>query len=103
MTDNEMNFDDDDFAEQESARYGFSYTGFFDKKAMVSEKIYNLYEDAWPNQLEEFITFLEGIYGYPIRPKVAMLKRGPKYNWSGPLFDKDVSEPSDEDWPFPLK
>lgn len=101
MTD--KNFDDDSFEDEDSARYGFSYTSFFDKSATVTEKIYSLGEDAWPNQLEEFIKFLEGIYGYPIRSKVALVTRGPTYNWSGPVFDKDYAEPTKEDWPFPLK
>lgn len=92
MIGDNMDFSDDSFEEQASARYGFSYTSFFDKKATVSEKIYTLGEDAWPNQLEEFVNFLEGIYGYSIRSKIALRDKGPLYNWTGPVFDPDTLE-----------
>lgn len=53
------------------------------------------FEQTWPSLLSKYITFLESIYGYPIRHQVALFDKGySDPNWDGPTFtENNISIP----------
>jgi len=50
--------------------------------------------DTWPEVLEQFISFMNNVYGYDIREKVGIVSRPFGLNqekWSGPVFNPEDS------------
>jgi len=78
-------------------RISFEYEDW-ENRAEYSKKV-ELTEDeiTWCDHLSHYISFLEGVFGYPIRHKIAVYdKFNTAFNWHGPTFTKDtVDIPTD--------
>ena len=67
--------------------YTFQYSDGEDRSVYVSFSP----GDTWPEVLEQFVSFMNNVYGYDIRDQVAIERRPffPHDEWTGPVFDPE--------------
>lgn len=75
--------------DEDYTSYGFMYR---DCGGKVSKHEVTLDEVTWPEVLNDFVNFLQSVYGYNIKDSIRIEK--PRYEvlpepWTGKYFDKD--------------
>ena len=75
--------------DEDYTSYGFIYR---DCGGKVSKHEVTLDEVTWPEVLNDFVNFLQSVYGYDIKDSIRIEK--PRYEtlpepWTGKYFDKD--------------
>lgn len=75
--------------DEDYTSYGFMYR---DCGGKVSKHEVTLDEVTWPEVLNDFVNFLQSVYGYDIKDSIRIEQ--PRYemlteSWTGKYFDKD--------------
>lgn len=78
------------FDDENKDRYSFSYMSD-DGERDVTHTFRPNFDETWPTVLQEFLSFLNGVYGYDVSGQVRIEanKFGIEGRWGGGTYDPD--------------